>query len=67
MVFTTDAYDTLVPKGETLGGVQLRYASWDDAETGHATMIKRLRKQIEFAQSGGYETKQETEVARPTS
>jgi hypothetical protein len=67
MVFTTDAYAALIPKEESIEGVQLRYASWDDAETGHATMIKRLRKQIEFAQSGGYETKQETEVARPTS
>jgi hypothetical protein len=67
MVFTTDAYAALVPKEESLEGVQFRYASWDDAETGHDTTIKRLKKQIEFAQSGGYEAKQEAEVTHPTS
>jgi hypothetical protein len=67
MVFTTEAYSAIVPKEESIDGVQLRYASWDDAETGHKTTTKRLQKQIEFALSGGYEAKQDEEITNPTS
>lgn len=63
MVFATEAYAALVPKEENIDGIQSRYASWDDAETGHNTTVKRLRKQIEFALSGGYEEK----ITNPTS
>lgn len=67
MVFTTQAYSSLVPAEESLDQLTLRYSSWDDAETGHDTTVKRLRKQIEFAQSGGYEIEQKYEAPQPSS
>lgn len=51
MVFTTDAYQKLIPDEESFDQSQLRYTSWDDAEIGHKTHVKRLIKQIEFALS----------------
>jgi hypothetical protein len=60
MVFATDAYRALIPESKSLDLIAQRYSSWDDAETGHITMLKRLKKQIEFALEGGYQDAQQT-------
>jgi hypothetical protein len=55
MVFANDAYKALVPERESMDQFTLRYPSWDDAQTGHDALLKRLRKHIELAKSGGFE------------
>jgi len=49
MVITSDRYKQLVPEAESLDEVILRYSSWDDAEVGHATQVRRIAKQVEMA------------------
>ncbi|NTF17769.1 hypothetical protein G6L37_05100 [Agrobacterium rubi] len=47
MVFTSAEYDGLVPSAESLNATTCRYPSWDDAEAGHATQVRRLERQVE--------------------
>lgn len=58
MVFTSEAYHELVGAEESRDGEMHRYATWDDAEIGHRTQVRRLERQIESLLAEGRDTVQ---------
>ncbi len=52
MVFASETHTVTMPGGGSyeshadLYGVQDRYASWDDAATGHAVTVKRVKQKL---------------------
>lgn len=65
MVFTSQAYQELVKAEDSLEGEMHRYATWDDAEVGHRTQVRRLERQIESLLAEGRlttENVQKTEI-----